>query len=99
MNDNARVVTCLALSLLFMMAFNEGADSLRRPVLVTGGAGYVGSHTCLELLNAGEAVVVVDNLSNSNKVSNVRGGLWYRGKCGEGLAINKCVSLALFLGH
>ena len=34
-------------------------------VLVTGGAGYIGSHTCLELLNAGHEVVVVDNLSNS----------------------------------
>ena len=35
-------------------------------ILVTGGAGYIGSHTCLELLNAGHEVVVVDNLSNSN---------------------------------
>lgn len=35
-------------------------------VLVTGGAGYIGSHTCLELLNAGHEVIVVDNLSNSS---------------------------------
>lgn len=34
-------------------------------VLVTGGAGYIGSHTCVELLSAGYDVVVVDNLSNS----------------------------------
>ncbi|HSJ54726.1 MAG TPA: UDP-glucose 4-epimerase GalE [Anaerolineae bacterium] len=34
-------------------------------VLVTGGAGYIGSHTCLELLRAGHQVTVVDNLSNS----------------------------------
>ena len=34
-------------------------------ILVTGGAGYIGSHTCVELLNAGLRVVVVDNLSNS----------------------------------
>ena len=41
-------------------------------VLVTGGAGYIGSHTCLELLNAGYDVVVADNLCNSNEVSLVR---------------------------
>ena len=35
-------------------------------VLVTGGAGYIGSHTCVELLNAGHEVVVVDNYCNSN---------------------------------
>ncbi|WKD50211.1 UDP-glucose 4-epimerase GalE [Microbulbifer spongiae] len=34
-------------------------------ILVTGGAGYIGSHTCIELLNAGFQPVVVDNLSNS----------------------------------
>lgn len=35
-------------------------------ILVTGGAGYIGSHVCMELLSAGEDVVVVDNLSNSS---------------------------------
>lgn len=35
-------------------------------ILVTGGAGYIGSHTCLELLNCGHKVTVVDNLSNSS---------------------------------
>ncbi len=35
------------------------------PILVTGGAGYIGSHTCVELLNAGYEVIVVDNFSNS----------------------------------
>ncbi|MBQ6552348.1 MAG: UDP-glucose 4-epimerase GalE [Clostridia bacterium] len=34
-------------------------------LLITGGAGYIGSHTCVELLNAGHGVVVVDNLVNS----------------------------------
>ncbi len=38
-------------------------------ILVTGGAGYIGSHTCLELLQAGHEVVVVDNLSNSKEES------------------------------
>lgn len=41
-------------------------------ILVTGGAGYIGSHTCLELLQAGYHVVVVDNLSNSRMESLVR---------------------------
>ena len=36
-------------------------------ILVTGGAGFIGSHTCVELLNAGYEVVVVDNLYNSSK--------------------------------
>ena len=38
-------------------------------ILVTGGAGYIGSHTVVELLDAGYEVVVVDNLSNSSKES------------------------------
>ena len=38
-------------------------------ILVTGGAGYIGSHTVVELQNAGYEVVVVDNLSNSSRES------------------------------
>ena len=38
-------------------------------VLVTGGAGYIGSHTCVELLNLGYDVVVIDNLVNSSEKS------------------------------
>ena len=41
-------------------------------ILVTGGAGYIGSHTCLELLQAGHDVVVVDNLANSSEQSLTR---------------------------
>ena len=41
-------------------------------ILVTGGAGYIGSHTVVELQNAGYDVVVVDNLSNSSEKSLAR---------------------------
>jgi UDP-glucose 4-epimerase len=47
-------------------------------ILVTGGSGYIGSHTCVELLNAGFDLVVIDNLSNSqieslNRVEKITG--------------------------
>lgn len=47
-------------------------------ILVTGGTGYIGSHTCVELLNSGYEVVIVDNLSNSkrevvNKIKKITG--------------------------
>lgn len=38
-------------------------------ILVTGGAGYIGTHTCIELLKAGYGVVIVDDLSNSKKTA------------------------------
>ena len=38
-------------------------------ILVTGGAGYIGSHTVLELLNSGNDVVIIDNLCNSSRES------------------------------
>ncbi len=46
-------------------------QSSRIQVLVTGGAGYIGTHTCVELLDSGFGVVVVDNLSNS-KIEAIR---------------------------
>ena len=41
-------------------------------ILVTGGAGYIGSHTCVDLLESGYEVVVLDNLVNSSAESIVR---------------------------
>ena len=45
-------------------------------ILVTGGAGFIGSHTCVELLDAGEDIIIVDNFINSkpevlNKIKKV----------------------------
>ncbi|MEH6892582.1 UDP-glucose 4-epimerase GalE [Bacillus sp. JJ864] len=47
-------------------------------ILITGGAGYIGTHTCVELLNAGYEIIVVDNFSNSkpealNRVRKITG--------------------------
>ena len=49
-----------------------------KSILVTGGAGYIGSHTCVCLLEKGYDVIVVDNLSNSsteslNRVEKITG--------------------------
>jgi UDP-glucose 4-epimerase len=46
-----------------------GHTSAKGTILVTGGAGFIGSHTCVELLNEGYGVVVIDNLVNSNAKS------------------------------
>ena len=48
------------------------AKPTKSNILVTGGAGYIGSHTCLCLLDAGYEVVVIDNLSNSKRQSLTR---------------------------
>ena len=40
-------------------------------ILVTGGAGYIGSHTCVELLNNGYEIAVLDNLDNRDRKSVV----------------------------
>lgn len=47
---------------------------MNNTVLVTGAAGYIGSHTCVELLEAGYRVVAIDNLSNSKEASLERVG-------------------------
>ena len=41
-------------------------------ILVTGGMGYIGSHTCVELLNAGHRVTILDNLVNSDRAVQQR---------------------------
>ena len=46
---------------------------MKQTILVTGGTGFIGSHTTVELQEAGYNVVIADNLSNSN-----RGSRWYR---------------------
>ncbi|UJP06117.1 MAG: UDP-glucose 4-epimerase GalE [Nitrosomonas sp.] len=63
-------------------------------ILVTGGAGYIGSHTCVELLNAGWEVVVFDNFSNSNpealaRVERITGRKvnWIAGDCRDRAAL------------
>ena len=55
----------------FQLITEQNATGNHMKLLVTGGAGYIGSHTCLELLNEGHEVVVLDNLSNS-KYESVR---------------------------
>lgn len=47
-------------------------------ILVTGGAGYIGSHTVVELINQGEEVVVIDNLATGHEQA-VTGGTFYKG--------------------
>jgi UDP-glucose 4-epimerase len=44
-------------------------NDTKQTVLVTGGAGFIGNHACVELLNAGHEVIVLDNLSNSSEKS------------------------------
>lgn len=48
-------------------AAKENMEDTKMKILVTGGAGYIGSHTCVELLNAGYDVVVMDNLYNASE--------------------------------
>ena len=51
---------------MFRSTLRGGASATGKEVLVTGGVGYIGSHTVLELLQADYRVVIVDNLCNSN---------------------------------
>jgi len=65
-------------------------------ILVTGGAGYIGSHTCVELLRAGHGVVVLDNLCNSKasameKIAALGGGapVFYQGDMRDRALLDK----------
>lgn len=51
-----------------------------KKILVTGGAGYIGTHTSVELLNAGYELVILDNFSNSKPeaLENVKKNNWKR---------------------
>ncbi len=53
------------------------------PILVTGGAGYIGSHMVLELLDAGEKVVVLDDLSTGFAAAVPNGAIFIRGDAGD----------------
>ena len=70
-------------------------------ILVTGGAGYIGTHTVVELLNAGNDVIVLDNLSNSsiealNRVERITGKsvIFYQGDI-----LNKALLQKVFNDH
>jgi len=60
-------------------------------ILVTGGAGYIGSHTVVELLNASENVVVLDNLHKGHR-SAIQGGKFYEGDLRDDEFLNKVFS-------
>ena len=68
-------------------------------ILVTGGLGYIGSHTCVELLKSGERIVVMDNLSNSkiemkDKIKQIAGkdGIFYKADLLDKEAMRKIFS-------
>lgn len=65
-------------------------------ILVTGGTGYIGSHTCVELLNAGYEIVVIDNFSNSksdvvDKIKEItnKDFKFYEGDCCDKNILNR----------
>lgn len=72
-------------------------------ILVTGGAGYIGSHTCVELLEAGHETVIVDNLYNASRKAVDRIGeitgktpVFYRADIGDREAMEKIFSAHSF---
>jgi len=80
-------------------------------VLVTGGAGYIGSHTCVELIEAGHDIVVIDNFSNSTpdvlsrverltetKIPVVKANILETGRVREALREHACDAVVHFAG-
>ena len=65
-NFSASVPACSEKIAIFVTQNNKPHPMKKSCVLVSGGAGYIGSHTTVELINAGYDVVIVDNLSNSD---------------------------------
>jgi UDP-glucose 4-epimerase len=64
--------------------------------LVTGGAGYVGSHTVLALLDRGDEVVVLDDLSMGHAAAVPAGATLVRGRCGDPSALRQAFALGPF---
>ena len=62
------------------------------PVLVTGGAGYIGSHAVLALLDAGWTVVVIDNLTTGFEWAVPEGATFYRGDIGDADLVSRIVA-------
>jgi UDP-glucose 4-epimerase len=63
------LISCFV-QMISLKGFQSRSSNNKKVILVTGGAGYIGSHTCLELLRTGEyKVVVIDNLMNSSEES------------------------------
>lgn len=74
-------------------------------ILVTGGAGYIGSHTCWQLLAAGYDVVVLDNLTTGHKWAVPKGAAFVEGDVGDGdlvrnlLKTHPCKTVIHFAGY
>lgn len=64
----------------------------KTPVLVTGGAGYIGSHATLALLDAGWQVSVLDNLSNGNRKLVPGGATFFEGDVADGALVRRIVA-------
>jgi UDP-glucose 4-epimerase len=84
---------------------------MSKTILLTGGAGYIGSHTCVELLNAGFQVTVFDNYCNSKPealnrveritgktVERITGDIRDRAAVEAGAAQQRCLSRYSFCG-